>query len=75
MNGEADTEMLLIMIVFAWDQTEPSSGYRRARDFTVDVPQRTMGFGQAGECSVSFTLSLSEFKITNCIGIDADVLI
>jgi hypothetical protein len=48
------------MIVFAWDQTEPSTGHWGTCDFTVDVPPREVGFGQAGECSISFTLSLSE---------------
>jgi hypothetical protein len=49
MNGEADTETLPIVIVLMREQTEPSTGYWRTCDFTVDVPQRTMGFGQAGE--------------------------
>jgi hypothetical protein len=49
MEGEADIERLLIMIVFMREQTEPSTGYWGTCDFTVDVPQRTMGFGQAGE--------------------------
>jgi hypothetical protein len=51
------------MIVFMRDQTESSTGYWRTCDFTVDVPQRTMGIGQAGEYSVLFELSLSEWKI------------
>jgi hypothetical protein len=74
MEDEANIERLLNMIVFMREQTEPSTGYWRTCDFTVDVPQRTMGIGQAGEYSVLFELSLSKLKMMIVLGIDADIL-